>query len=63
LLAELILSANYMDIKPLFELCAAKYAYHIRGRTPEEIGKIFGIINNYTESERQELDKKYNWIE
>jgi S-phase kinase-associated protein 1 len=51
----LLLSANYLDIKSLIELCCAKVATMIKGifffylgKTPEEIRQTFGIINDFT---------------
>ena len=40
LLFELILAANYMDIKPLLDLTCAKVASMIKGKTPEEIEHV-----------------------
>jgi S-phase kinase-associated protein 1 len=37
LIFEIILAANYMDIKPLLELASSKIASIIKGKTPEEI--------------------------
>jgi len=37
LLFKLILTANYMDIKPLLNLACAKVASMIKGKTAEEI--------------------------
>ena len=39
LIFEIILAANYMDIKPLLELASSKVASIIKGKTPEEIRK------------------------
>merc|ERR1719361_3182278 len=42
-LFELILAANYMDIKPLLDLTCAKVASMIKGKSPEEIRRRFNI--------------------
>ena len=56
----LILAANFMDIKPLLELAAAKVACTIRGTTTESIRKDFGITDlNDQEKKQIETDKKY----
>ena len=46
-LFELILATNYMDIKPLLDLCCARVASMIKGKTPEQIRKVrsLKIIN------------------
>ena len=40
---ELMLAANYLDLKPLLELTCAAIALKIKGRTPEEIKAEFNI--------------------
>merc|ERR1712187_74324 len=39
---QIILGANYMDIKSLLHLGCAKIATLIKGKSPEEIKKILG---------------------
>ena len=56
----LIKAANFMDIKPLLELSAAKVATIVRGTTTESIRKTFEITElNKTEKEQLEKDKNY----
>jgi S-phase kinase-associated protein 1 len=48
---EIIMAANYLDIKSLLDLSCAKIATLIRGKTPEEIRKTFNIVNDFTPEE------------
>ena len=61
LIFELILGANYMDIKPLLELASAKVASIIKGKTTEEIRKTFGITNDFTPEEEQQIIEENKW--
>jgi len=45
-LFQIILGANYMDIKPLLHLGCACVATMIKGKSPEEIKAILGEENN-----------------
>ena len=58
---EIILGANYMDIKPLLELASAKVASIIKGKTTEEIRKTFGITNDFTPEEEQQIIEENRW--
>ena len=69
LLFEIILAANYLDIKPLLSVLFLKsplmafliffdsdvgcktVANMIKGKTPEEIRKLFNIVNDFTPEE------------
>ncbi|KAF1775105.1 hypothetical protein PI124_g2197 [Phytophthora idaei] len=63
LLFELILAANYMDIKSLLDLSCAKVACMIKGKTPEEIRATFGITEEFTEEEQQRILEENKWCE
>merc|ERR1719398_678473 len=63
LLFELILAANYMDIKPLLDLTCAKVASMIKGRTPDEIRKIFNISSDFTPEEEIKVRADNPWLE
>jgi len=63
LLFELILAANYMDIKPLLDLTCAKVASMIKGRTPEQIRKTFNIQNDFTPEEEEAVRAENKWAE
>ncbi|EDW77005.1 uncharacterized protein Dwil_GK21211 [Drosophila willistoni] len=62
-LFELILAANYLDIKGLLELTCKMVAKTIKGKTPEELRKTFNIKNDFTEDEEAELRKENEWGE
>ena len=61
-LFELILAANYMDIKPLLDLTCKTVANMIKGKTPEEIRKTFNIKNDFTPEEEEQVRKENEWV-
>lgn len=63
ILFELILAANYMDIKPLLDLTCAKVASLIKGKTPEQIRKTFNIQNDFTPEEEEAVRAENKWAE
>lgn len=62
-LFELILAANYMDVKPLLDLCCAQVASMIKGKTTEQIRKTFNIINDFTPEEEAAVIAENKWVE
>ena len=54
-LFDLIHAAKYMDIKPLYDLTCATVASMITGRPPEEIRRIFCIVDDSTPVEGAQL--------
>ncbi|CEP00175.1 Skp1 family, tetramerization domain containing protein [Plasmodiophora brassicae] len=62
-LFELILAANYMDIKPLLDLTCAKVASMLKGKSPEEIRKQFNIVNDFTPEEEEAVRNENKWAE
>ncbi|KAJ7345740.1 hypothetical protein JRQ81_001690 [Phrynocephalus forsythii] len=62
-LFELILAANYLDIKGLLDVTCKTVANMIKGKTPEEICKTFNIKNDFTEEEEAQVHKENQWCE
>ena len=60
-LFELILAANYLNIKTLLDLTCMTVANMIKGKTPEEIRKTFNIKNDFTPEEEEEVKKENAW--
>lgn len=62
-LFEVILAANYLDIKCLLDLACAKVASMIKGRTPEEIRRRFNILNDFTPEDEAQVREENRWCE
>ena len=62
-LFEMILAANYLDIKGLLDLTCKTVANMIKGKTPEEIRITFGIKSDFSENEQEQVRKENEWIE
>lgn len=60
-LFDLILAANYLNIKGLLDLTCQTVAQMIKGKTPEEIRKTFNIKNDFTPEEEEEVRRENQW--
>ncbi|XP_005392318.1 PREDICTED: S-phase kinase-associated protein 1-like [Chinchilla lanigera] len=57
-LSELILAANYLDIKGLLDVTCKTVANRIKGKTPEKIRNTVNIKNDFTEEEEAQVRKE-----
>ena len=62
-LFEVILAANYLDIKGLLDLGCKTVANMIKGKSVEEIRKTFNITNDFTPEEEEKIRKENEWAE
>ncbi|XP_010442189.1 PREDICTED: SKP1-like protein 1B [Camelina sativa] len=60
-LFDLILAANYLNIKGLLDLTCQTVADMIKGKTPDEIRKTFNIKNDFTPEEEEEVRRENQW--
>ncbi|AES87708.1 putative S-phase kinase-associated protein [Medicago truncatula] len=60
-LFNLIMAANYLNIKSLLDLTCMTTMDNIKDKTPEEIRKIFNIKNDYTPEEEEEVRRENSW--
>ncbi|KAF8383889.1 hypothetical protein PRIPAC_73031, partial [Pristionchus pacificus] len=61
-LFDLILAANYLDVAGLLELTCKHVASMIKGKSPEDIRRTFGIVNDLTPEEKHQIMKEIAWI-
>ncbi|KAF8891310.1 Skp1 family, dimerization domain-containing protein [Infundibulicybe gibba] len=59
----IILAANYLDIKSLLDVGCKTVANMIKGKTPDEIRKLFNIVNDFTPEEEAQIKKENEWAE
>ena len=60
---SIIKSANFLEISELLELSCAIIASIIRGKSVDEIRETFGIVNDFTPEEEQEIINENKWCE
>ena len=63
LLFEVIKAANFLEIESLLDLTCAKVATMLKGKSVEEIRETFGIENDFTPEEEEEIKKENAWCE
>lgn len=55
MLFEVILAANYLDIRGLLDVSSKTVANMIKGKTPEQIRQTFDIQNDFTPDEEEQV--------
>lgn len=62
-LQQLMLAANYLDIKGLLQLTCKTIANMLKGKTPEEIRRTFGLKDDLTAEEKEQIRRENMWCE
>ena len=63
-LFDIILAANYLDIKDLLDLSCKRVADDIKKcKTPQEIRRRYNIKNDFTPEEEEEIRNENAWCE
>ncbi|PWA40175.1 Skp1 domain-containing protein [Artemisia annua] len=60
-LVDIIMAADYLKIKSLMTLTAQTVADMIRGKSPEELRRLFNVKNDFTPEEEEELRRENPW--
>jgi S-phase kinase-associated protein 1 len=62
LLSEIIVVANFLDVKGLVEVGAKRICNKIKGRTCAEVTEMLFITNDFTPEEEEAILKENQWI-
>lgn len=62
-LIDVIMAANFLNVKDLLDLTCACVASMIKGKTPEQIRALFNIENDFTPEEEEKIKEENRWCE
>jgi S-phase kinase-associated protein 1 len=63
MLFELVTAANYMDIKSLLDLTCLAVSIYIKGKSAEELRRIFNISDEFSPEEEEQVREENSWAE
>lgn len=62
-LIDVILAANFLQIRELRDLSCATVASMIKGKTPDQIQALFNIDSDFTPEEEERIREENRWCE
>ena len=63
-LFDMILAANFLDLKPMLDVTCKAVAEMVKGKTPGDIKKVFDVEGEFTQEEKEQvLRDNYRTIE
>lgn len=60
-LFDIILAANFLDIKNLLDIGCTAVANIMKGKSPEELRKTFNVKNDFTPEEMEQVRRENEW--
>lgn len=63
MLYEIMLAANYLNIRPLLDAGCKTVAEMIKGKSPEELRRTFNIVNDFSPEEEAAIRRENEWAE
>lgn len=61
-LYALIAGVNYLDMKEFLDLTCKHAANQLKGKTPDQICEYFGVKNDFTPEQLEEVRKENEWL-
>ncbi|KAH9599739.1 SKP1 component [Trypanosoma melophagium] len=62
-LIDVIMAANFLNVKDLLDLTCACVASMIRGKSAEQIRELFNIESDFTPEEEEKIREENRWCE
>jgi len=63
LLIQVIMAANFVNVRDLLDLTCATVASMLRNKTPEQIRNLFQIENDFSPEEEARIREENRWVE
>tara|TARA_Y100000592_G_scaffold18545_3_gene28242 strand:- start:2174 stop:2737 length:564 start_codon:yes stop_codon:yes gene_type:complete len=62
-LFDMILAANFLDCKAMLDVTCKAVAEMIKGKTPEQIQRVFGVEGEFTPEEMEQVRRDNPWLD